>query len=104
MGPTSSGKTTIAEKFFSKIAQTKMAELLNHEIKDVKISIIGPGFVKTKIHNETLESINNDHYVETKRRLKEDFNPISKVVKCFNKVLASDKKIYGGIIILGRKI
>ena len=80
----------------SKIAQTKMAELLNHEIKDIKISIIGPGFVKTKIHNETLESINNDHYAETKRRLKEDFNPISKVVKCFNKVIASNKKIYGG--------
>ena len=47
-----------------------MAELLNHEIKDIKISIIGPGFVKTKIHNETLESINNDHYAETKRRLR----------------------------------
>ena len=73
-----------------------MAELLDHEIKDIKISIIGPGFVKTKIHNETLESINNDHYAETKRRLKEDFNPISKVVKCFNKVIASNKKIYGG--------
>ena len=80
----------------SKIAQIKMAELLNHEINDIKVSIIGPGFVRTKIHNETLASINNEHYIETKRRLKEDFNPISRVVKCFNKIIESEKKIYGG--------
>ena len=36
------------------------------------------GFVKTKIHNETLESINNDHYAETKRRLKRILIPFPK--------------------------
>lgn len=80
----------------SKIAQIKMAELINHEIRDIKVSIIGPGFVKTKIHNETLENKQNEHYDETIRRLKESNVPISKVVSCFKRLVQAEKNIYGG--------
>ena len=38
----------------SKIMLIKMCELLDNENKDMNIFIIGPGWVKTKIHYETL--------------------------------------------------
>jgi NAD(P)-dependent dehydrogenase (short-subunit alcohol dehydrogenase family) len=40
----------------SKIALIKMCELLDAEIPDVKFSIIGPGWVKTKIHHATIQA------------------------------------------------
>jgi short-subunit dehydrogenase len=40
----------------SKIGLIKFCELLNSEYEDVKIQIVGPGFVKTKTHYETLEA------------------------------------------------
>ena len=40
----------------SKIASIKMVELLDAEIIDTSFSIIGPGWVKTKIHNSTLQT------------------------------------------------
>lgn len=40
----------------SKIALIKLVELLDFEIKNTRFSIIGPGWVNTKIHNTTLVS------------------------------------------------
>lgn len=40
----------------SKIAQIKMAELLDAEIADTRFVILGPGWVKTKIHQQTLDA------------------------------------------------
>jgi NAD(P)-dependent dehydrogenase (short-subunit alcohol dehydrogenase family) len=40
----------------SKIALIKMVELLHYECEDMNSFIIGPGFVKTKIHQETLDA------------------------------------------------
>ena len=40
----------------SKIGLIKFCELLSSEYEDVKIRIVGPGFVKTKTHCETLEA------------------------------------------------
>lgn len=40
----------------SKIALIKFVELLDFEIKDARFTIIGPGWVNTKIHNATLQS------------------------------------------------
>ena len=40
----------------SKIALIKLVELLDFEVKNTKFSIIGPGWVNTKIHNSTLIS------------------------------------------------
>ena len=33
-----------------------MAELLDHEMIDTKVVILGPGWVKTKMHQETLKN------------------------------------------------
>jgi NADP-dependent 3-hydroxy acid dehydrogenase YdfG len=40
----------------SKVSMIKMVELLNSEINDVSFFSIGPGYVRTKIHLETLEA------------------------------------------------
>ena len=57
----------------SKIAQTKMAELLDKEFNDIKVSIIGPGAVKTKIHRQTIKAgkmVARENYQNTVRRFK----------------------------------
>lgn len=40
----------------SKIGLIKMCELLHAEVPDVRFSIVGPGWVNTKIHQETLRA------------------------------------------------
>ena len=83
----------------SKIAQIKMAELLDKEFEDVKVSIIGPGTVKTKIHKQTLESkalAGYNHKKITERFKKENFHPMKDVVSCFKKIISLNKKTVGG--------
>jgi NAD(P)-dependent dehydrogenase (short-subunit alcohol dehydrogenase family) len=69
----------------SKIATIKMAELLDREISDSKFVVIGPGWVRTKIHQETLraEMAASNSAEETRRRLREnDFNDMDNVLDC----------------------
>ncbi|MBP9841516.1 MAG: SDR family oxidoreductase [Simkaniaceae bacterium] len=84
----------------SKIALIKMCELLDSEIKDVKFSIIGPGWVKTKIHQTTLyagEESAGPNFEKTKEKLTSDeCVPISKVIDSFEWVLSQPKEIVGG--------
>ena len=57
----------------SKIALIKMCELLDAEIAQVKFTIVGPGWINTKIHNETLmagEQENNNNYSKTQEHIK----------------------------------
>jgi len=58
----------------SKIALIKMCELLDAEMPDVRFVIVGPGWVKTKIHQETLDakSLAGDNLRLTLDRLKGD--------------------------------
>jgi len=44
----------------SKIALIKMVELIDYEYNDINAFIIGPGYVRTKIHEETLRATNKD--------------------------------------------
>jgi len=83
----------------SKIAQTKMCELLDKEFDDIKVSIIGPGWVKTKIHEQTIEAgkLARENYKNTIERFKANkFNPMKDVVNCFNKIVSFKKKTAGG--------
>jgi len=52
----------------SKIMLNKMCELLDAENKDIKFFIIGPGWVKTKIHEKIMNNLseNDLRYIETK--------------------------------------
>jgi len=84
----------------SKIALIKMCELLDAEIPDVKFSIIGPGWVKTKIHNATLKAGGDwagDNFEKTQLKLNSnECVPIQKVIDSFEWVISQPKKIVSG--------
>ena len=83
----------------SKVAQIKMAELLDKEFDDIKVSIIGPGWVKTKIHKQTIEAgkMARENYQNTIDRFKTNkFNSVKDVVDCFNKIISLKKETVGG--------
>lgn len=84
----------------SKIALIKACELLDTEISDVKFTIVGPGWVKTKIHQATLECGERGagaNFEKTKQKLSSDeCVPISQVIQSFEWVLSQPKKIVGG--------
>ena len=83
----------------SKIALIKITELLDKEIDDIKFSVIGPGWVKTKIHKEVLDAGKNagKMFVETQKRLKnENFNSMDRVIDSFDYVIKNKKIIVGG--------
>ena len=55
-GGTNDAPTNYSAYIISKIAQIKMCELLDAEMPDTRFAIVGPGWVKTKIHESTLSA------------------------------------------------
>lgn len=84
----------------AKIGLIKACELLDAEISDVKFSIIGPGWVKTKIHQATLDSGEKwagKNFEKTKQKLaSNECVPISDVIHSFEWILSQPKKLVGG--------
>lgn len=83
----------------AKLALTKVTELLAAEYQDVNFTIIGPGWVKTKIHEETLgsTSLTSKEKSETKRRiLQNDFVPMESVLNCIDWVRNSKQSLTSG--------
>lgn len=83
----------------SKIALIKMVELLDNEIDNITFTILGPGWVKTKIHKQSMNPSLKGYssYVETNRRIREnDFVEMDKVVESVEWILNQDKEIIGG--------
>ena len=83
----------------SKIALIKLVELLDEEINDVAFSILGPGWVNTKIHEQSLDSSLSQlkSYQETKRRLRDsDFIDMKQVINSIMWIFSQDKKTVGG--------
>jgi len=84
----------------SKIALTKMCELLDAEIPDTKFFIVGPGCVKTKIHEPTLRlgsKAAGQNYQKTVDRLRNnDCTPMGKVVACCTQLVTHPSKGIGG--------
>lgn len=83
----------------SKIALTKMTELLDAEISDTRFVIVGPGWVKTKIHAETLAAgvRAGTNYHTTKQKLKtDDCVHMNKVLECCNWIIESPRLLVGG--------
>ncbi len=99
------GGTNSATEFYSaytvgKISLIKSIELLDHEIEDTKFTILGPGWVKTKIHNQTLKAKSKAglNYKKTLDMYKEPhkFNPINKVIDDVFKIIELPKELIGG--------
>jgi len=83
----------------SKIALTKMCELLDAEIPDTRFTIIGPGWVKTKIHEATLK-VPEKAGVNYKRTLEklsgDECTPMEKVLDCCDWIVDMPRKVIGG--------
>ncbi len=84
----------------SKICLIKMCELIDDENPDIKIQIIGPGFVKTKIHNETLDAGmsagTNLKKVQNFLNSSENGTKFEDIFNCIQWLNKSEKKITSG--------
>jgi len=83
----------------SKIALIKMCELLDAEISDTRFAIIGPGWVKTKIHNSTLKAVTKagKNYKHTLTKLAgNECTPITEILDCCDWIINSSKQSVSG--------
>lgn len=84
----------------SKIACIKFCELMDAEMPDTRFCIIGPGWVKTKIHQETLAAgsrLAGNSYAATLERFDSgSFVPMEKVVSVCNWLISQPKSIISG--------
>ena len=82
----------------SKILLIKMCELLDDEAGDLKTYILGPGYVRTKIHDETLRAAGQagDNMEKTRRFLESDGTPMDDIFDCLEWCVAQDRSVVGG--------
>lgn len=98
-GGTNSAPVNYSAYTVSKIALIKMVELLASELPDVKFLIVGPGWVKTKIHHSILNTcdLNSESYKRTALMFENgEFTPMDKVVKCCNTLISGSREILTG--------
>ena len=98
-GGTNSAPKGYSAYTVSKIALIKMCELLDAEIQDTGFIIIGPGWVKTKIHQATLKAgpRSGEAYNSTKKRLQTDaFTPMQQILECCDWIVHSDRRLVSG--------
>lgn len=83
----------------SKIALIKMVELIDSELPDLNVISVGPGWVKTKIHEQTLlcSEAGKSAKDETVRRLESDeFVDMQEIVRFFDWLWTQDKSMLSG--------
>ena len=83
----------------SKIALIKMCELLDAEIPDTRFVIVGPGWVKTKIHDATLKAGRNagENYEKTIHKLNgNECTDMEKVLDCCDWLIQSQRSVVSG--------
>jgi len=84
----------------AKIGLTKMVEYLDYEDSSAKYVIIGPGWVKTKIHEQTLNA--SDEAGKNLERTEEfiekggEGTPMIDIYNCINWLVSKPKDIVGG--------
>ncbi|HAF94603.1 MAG: hypothetical protein A2X34_10715 [Elusimicrobia bacterium GWC2_51_8] len=98
-GGTNTATVNYSAYTVSKIALIKMCELLDAEIHDSRFAIVGPGWVETKIHNETLKAGKKagNNYAKAKNKLLHGtFTPMNKVLDCCDWIINSPREIVSG--------
>lgn len=99
-GGTNNPTPYYSSQTLGKVSLIKGVELLDDELENVKVTILGPGWVKTKIHSTTLlakEKVGENHaktifMLENPQKM----NPISKVVEDLFKIIDLPKDLVGG--------
>ena len=99
-GGTNSTTPAYSAYTLGKVSLIKAVELLDDELNDVKVSIIGPGWVETKIHSSTLLAKDKagKNYEKTIHMLENlhKMNPMKKVIKDILKIISYPKELVGG--------
>ncbi|MCP9775670.1 SDR family oxidoreductase [Cyanobium sp. WAJ14-Wanaka] len=99
-GGTNSATVNYSSYTLSKIALVKACELLDAEVTDTRFTILGPGWVKTKIHQSTIDAgpaLAGSNYQKTLDKLSSnECNPMSRVVDCCQWALNQPRAIIGG--------
>jgi len=98
-GGTNDAPCNYSAYIISKIALIKMCELLDAEVPDVKFSIIGPGWVKTKIHNASLRAPSRagSNYQRIVDRFNgNEWTPMDTVLDCCDWIVNQPRQTVGG--------
>jgi NAD(P)-dependent dehydrogenase (short-subunit alcohol dehydrogenase family) len=98
-GGTNSAPVNYSAYTISKIGLIKMTELLDAEIPDTRFAIIGPGWVKTKIHETTLAAGKKAgaNYQSTKEHLAGDTcTSMETVLDCCDWVVDAPREVISG--------
>ena len=101
-GGTNSSFDNYSAYCIGKISLIKMTELLHSEYADLQVSIIGTGWVNTKIHNQTLGAgvSAGDNLLQTQEFLQNsnssDNSSIDTVIECIDWCLSAPRDAVGG--------
>ncbi len=98
-GGTNNATVNYSAYTISKIALIKMCELLDAEIPDTRFVTIGPGWVKTKIHESTLKagSQAGANYQRTLKKLESnECTPMEYVLDCCDWLIDSPREVISG--------
>jgi len=99
-GGTNSAMSNYSAYCASKIILIKTCELLDDENRDLNVFIVGPGWVRTKILNQTLRNAKaaGEAYKRTEAFLKSGRSGTSyeDIYDCINWCVAQGKRVVGG--------
>ena len=99
-GGTNDAPPNYSAYIISKIALIKMCELLDTEVPDTRFVILGPGWVKTKIHNATVKAgaaRAGANYQKTLEHISNnEFVPMHTVLNCCDWIIRSSRKEVSG--------
>lgn len=98
-GGTNNAPVNYSAYIVSKIALIKMCELLDAEIPDTRFLIVGPGWVKTKIHDSTLKAGERAgaNYQRTMEKLASDeWTPMEQVLDCCDWLVSAPPELVSG--------
>lgn len=98
-GGTNNATLNYSAYTISKIATIKMTELLDAEMDDVKFIIYGPGWVKTKIHESTLNYPNEaeENYQKTIDKLNSyECTSYEDIIDSINWGVETEREMVGG--------
>lgn len=98
-GGTNDAPVNYSAYTISKVALIKMCELLDAEVTDTRFVIVGPGWVKTKIHDSTLKAgeCAGVNYQRTLDKLDgKECTPIDEVLDCCDWVVNARRKSVSG--------
>ena len=98
-GGTNSAPVNYSAYIISKIALIKMCELLDAEIPDTRFVIVGPGWVKTKIHNATLSAgarAGTNYQLTIDKLAGNECTPMEQVLDCCDWLVNAPRELVSG--------